>query len=81
MTATLPTGDYLFAISCPHCGRDAEVPAVIEQVLKVKGHEGSLTVALSAKPVPHDCRQRTIDDDRPMLVDAETGEIARGVSP
>lgn len=55
MAAGINTGDYLVIVRCPHCGREAQVPCVIEQVLKVKGQEGSLSVALSAKPVPHDC--------------------------
>ena len=73
----LTTGAYWVAVTCPNCARTAEVPAVIEQVLKVKGHEGSLTVALSAKAVPHDCQQTEIDGiDQGVIVDLVTGEIS-----
>jgi hypothetical protein len=56
----ITTGDFLVGVECPHCGRGADIPAVIEQVLKVKGREGSLTVALSAKAIPHDCGQEQL---------------------
>lgn len=78
MTALLELGDYLVRVRCPHCDRPAEVPAVIERVLKVKGWEGSLTVSVSAKPVPHDCRQSTLDEQM-VGVDVANGEIV-GVS-
>lgn len=60
MPLGIETGEYLVRVACPHCGREAEVPCVVEQVLKVKGSEGSLTVALAAKAVPHDCRQEQL---------------------
>ena len=76
MTAPLELGDYLVRVQCPHCDRFAEVPAVIEQVLKVKGSEGSLTVAVAAKPVPHDCNQLAIDDEeQPTLEDDVVGVV------
>jgi hypothetical protein len=78
VTAPLELGDYLVRVSCPHCDRAAEVPAVIERVLKVKGSEGSLTVSVSAKPVPHDCNQLTLDEQM-VGIDLATGQIV-GVS-
>lgn len=69
MTAGIGTGAYVVGVECPHCHRPAQVPCVLEQVLRVKGREGSLSVALSAKPVPHDC------DLEQLTIDAQTGEV------
>lgn len=81
MTGRIDTGEYLVSVACPHCQREVEVPAVLEQVLKVKGDEGSLTVALSAKPVPHDCEQEQLAlDGESVMLDyvrrADPDEIA-----
>ena len=82
MTGIIEAGDYLVQVHCPWCKRQAEVPAVVERVLKVKGSEGSLSATMTVKAVPHDCRQQTIDDEQQTLVDVQTGEIhevGRGV--
>lgn len=69
MSRLIETGEYLVEVACPHCGREVQVPAVIEQVLKIKGSDGSLTVAVAAKPVPHDC------DQGELPFDEQTGEV------
>lgn len=86
MTTAIGTGDYLVGVTCPHCGREADVPAVIEQVLKVKGREGSLSVALSAKAVPHDCEAEQLSIEQELqgnlyaAADALVASIPNGTS-
>lgn len=79
MTTQIKTGEYLCTVVCPNCDRHVEVPCVLEQVLKVKGADGSLTVALAAKAVPHNCDQEELPfEDITMsvgVVDTRTGEI------
>lgn len=70
----LTEGVYYVDVECPHCDRQVEIRAEIDSVLKVKGGEGTLSVACSAKPVPHQCGQAVIDEQG-ELVDTQTGEI------
>ena len=83
MTTQIKTGEYLCTVVCPNCDRHVEVPCALEQVLKVKGAEGSLTVALSAKAVPHNCDQEELPfgDDSVLLgyVEQAHGEIAESL--
>lgn len=76
----LSEGIYFVDVECPHCERTVEIRIEIDGVLKVKGGEGSLSVACGAKAVPHQCGQGTIDEEQGELVDVETGEVVgRGV--
>jgi len=70
MTQRISEGAYTVSVECPACQRLVYIPAVLEGVLKMKHSESKLSVAVSAKPIPHAC-----DTDQLELVDPETGEI------
>lgn len=67
------TGEITFEVHCPTCGAVADIPAVIESVVKRKETGGgTLGLALTHKAAPHDCSTRQ------LMIDADTGEVVAG---
>ena len=66
-------GNYWVAVACPMCGRRVDVPVALDGVLKVKGGESTLSVALKQSAVPHDC---DAEEPTPLFVDTTTGEMS-----
>jgi len=66
----LSTGEYSVEVHCPTCGAVADIPAIVEAVVKRKETGGgTLGLALTSKPAPHDCSTRQ------LMIDANTGEV------